>query len=386
MASPPDCIVTFNNLSLRPDVLQPPCDLPETQCLLEIHCEDLVEIAPKTAGATSPDSCSDDQGTAEQDDGTGSKAQWKGMSRSDAQRIRQALSPVRIKALSPILKGISQERKYRVTTAGNDEYFVKIFATRLDGSLRSHTCNEIEKTVWAAAKGFGPQVIVSDTKQGFLMTQYLTNELDRWEDGAVEPRLSETLSLMRALHRSEISENHGRYPTRDAVVYWGTECAKLSLQQKQLPLSQLGKKIIDASIDRLSDMPYRAVIIHGDFHQWNVIFAGGRAWLIDWPFSIRGDAMEDVAFYAYRADIRGFNEFERILKKYDSTLSQADVDRAKCRFALMHVRVYIEVLLETSPEKAEWKKERLMMIEADLLEDAEWLGLEPVGLALTHLN
>jgi thiamine kinase-like enzyme len=302
-----------------------------------------------------------------------------GMENPDLQRIEHMMSPTRIKSIKPIVLGGSRDRKYRVTTTNNDEYFVKIFSTRADGSPYPRTRNEIEKTVWAADEGFGPKVKAYDTEQGILITQYLTNEMGRWDDGRREPRLSTTLALMRALHSSEILGHYSSYSTEQATVYWGKELAKLSSQQRQLPLSQFGRKIIEASIDRLSDMPYRAVNIHGDFHQWNVMFAKGRAWLIDWPFGERGDAMEDAAFYAYRADIRGFDEFERILKRYDPVLMQADVDRAKCRFALMHVRVYIEVLLQSSLEKSKLKKERLQAIEEDLRQDAEWLGIEMVS-------
>lgn len=133
-------------------------------------------------------------------------------------------------------------------------------------------------------------------------------------------------------------------------------------------------------------IPYSTVLTHGDFHQFNVMFASGKAWLIDWAWSCRGDAMQDVAYYAYLAEFHGFTQFEEMLKKYDPALSQADVDRAKCHFALTHVRFYIEVLLESSPGKAQWRKEQLRLIEADLVEDAEWLGLEEVGFALMHAS
>lgn len=192
MTSLSDVIINFDNLVQSKDVPVTRDDLSETQR------DECVEISAQHSGTTArgnTSSCS--SGDVGQGAGSESKFLEESIERSDARRIRQALSPATVKALSPILRGISHDRKYQVTSTENDEYFVKIFETRADGSNASGTRSEIEWTVWAAEKGFGPQIAVSDVKQGILITQYLTNEMGRWEDGKLEPRLSASLAHTR---------------------------------------------------------------------------------------------------------------------------------------------------------------------------------------------
>lgn len=106
------------------------------------------------------------------------------------------------------------------------------------------------------------------------------------------------------------------------------------------------------------------------------MFTGGIAWLIDWTWSGRGDAMQDLAYYAYQAEFDGLTQFEGMLEKYNPALSPAAKERAKCHFALTHMRFYAEVLLTTSPDKAEWRRKRLRALEADLIEDGQWQGVD----------
>ncbi|KAI5453807.1 hypothetical protein NCC49_005618 [Naganishia albida] len=291
-------------------------------------------------------------------------------------RIRQALSPAQVEGFAPILKGISEDRKYTVRTQSADEYFVKLFDSAAGGFIALKARNEIEWTVWAAERGFGPKVVFSSMQQGIMITHYLNNEMDLDEEGMLEPRLSASLARLRSVHSSDIPAHSLRYPAREAIFGWKEAYAKLSLQQTQMPLIQLGTRIVDASIHRLSASPHKVVPVHGDFHQWNVMFAKGISWLVDWTWGGIGDAMQDLAYYAYHADLHGLKQFEGMLRKYDPALSRADIDRAKCHFALTHARFYIEVLLTASPDKAQWRKKRLGALEADLVEDGQWLELE----------
>lgn len=300
----------------------------------------------------------------------------------DLRRIQQSLSPMVMKTSDAILLGISGDRKYRVTNTDNDQYFVKIFNHQADGSIAPVAHDEIKASVWAAGQGYGPQVVVYDTQKGILVTEYLMNEMGDWDEGGKEPRLSATLATMRSLHSSSrVSVTTSRH-LLEYLAYWEAECGKMTLQQEQLPFSQFARKVVKACADKLAAFTPSLAFCHNDFHQANVLFSDGKAWIVDWATGCIGDPMRDVAYFACHIEIQGSTDLEALLQKYDANLSQEDVLRAKCWFAWTHAHTYLRVLLDTSLGDEHEKAARLLMSEAVLVDATRGLDLDLEGVSV----
>jgi thiamine kinase-like enzyme len=164
----------------------------------------------------------------------------------------------------------------------------------------------------------------------------------------------------------------------------------MTLQQEQLPFSQFARKVVKACADKLAAFTPCLAFCHNDFHQANVLFSDGKAWIVDWATGCIGDPMRDVAYFACRIEIQGSTDLEALLQKYDANLSQEDVLRAKCWFAWMHAHTYLRLLLDTSLGNEQEKAARLLMSEAVLVDAIRGLdlnlGLEGVSVLRAEVS
>ena len=288
-------------------------------------------------------------------------------------KIERALSPRRVAQIDPIASGYSGAHTYRVTDDQRQQYFAKLGQSWADTAETLHVRAEIEHAVWAAERGLGPAVVFADAVDTTLITTFLRNEMDAWGQGGQEPRLSATLATMRRLHESEPLDTRRPYDKKSAAAWWRQELAKVSPADRDSPFVTEAARIAEACIDKLSAYSFDAVILHGDFHQSNVIYASGTAWLIDWGSRNEGDAMEELAYFAYHIDV-SLSDIDPLLVKY-GRLSSEEVDRAKCHLAYLHAHRYLQTLKGMPWDRPERRERALRLHESYLRDDSQWLNL-----------
>ena len=289
-------------------------------------------------------------------------------------RVQSAIFPSRLVNFQAISSGHSGARVYGVTNDLGDKYFAKVVISWSDISNPSQMRAEFTSSLWAASQGLGPAIVFTDIEQGTLITQFLTNEMSDWDQGGQEPRLSATLATMRTLHESELPIERCFYQKDKAIASWKKEFDKVAPEERQHRLVKSAAEVAEACINRLSELTFDAVVRHGDLHQDNVIYHSGKAWLVDWATRNHGDAVQEVAYYAYHVDVP-LSGLDSLLEKY-APLSAEDTKRARYHLALMHAQRYLQTLRGMSWDRPEWKESKLRMHEAYLIEDMEWLGLK----------
>jgi hypothetical protein len=292
-------------------------------------------------------------------------------------QIEAALLPARVATIHPLKGGISGAHVFKVTTEEGREYCAKVVLSLDKIPFPEVMLAEHQHYIWAAEQGLAPAIAFSNATTGLLITDFYTNELGDWYDGGKEPRLSASLAAMRALHQAKTPVKNCRYDADKATCSWEGKFCRLSLHQREAPVSQLADRIARTCIDHLAKVTFDAVPCHGDFHQGNVIFNSGKAWLIDWGDLEVSDPMKELAYFAYFVDATP-GELGSLTEKYDATMAQRDRDRAAYHLALLQASRYLLTLRGMEWETKMWKEDRLAVLEGYLVEDAAWLGVKVV--------
>lgn len=289
------------------------------------------------------------------------------------QQIARALLPRRVVAYLPITNGFSEASAFRVETHGGEHFFAKVVTDWADIKKPQEMRTEPQAAAWAAARGLAPAVIAMDTELGLLITAFLPNELLASHEGEQAPWQTATLATMRRLHKGEPSMAQGIFEKVPALVKWAEELSKTPLEPSQAARVARATQVVEACVDRLAEQAYSRSPCHGDLHKDNVIFSGGRAYFIDWGTRHSGDAMQEVAYFAYHIDVP-LSRFEALLQQY-APLSVEDIERAKCHLVLLHAHRYLMTLRGMPWDLPEARATKVRMHEAYLVEDARWLGL-----------
>lgn len=292
-------------------------------------------------------------------------------------RVERAISPAKVIDFETIPGGHSGTRLFKVTTQ-DQRLCAKVVLSWKDIGLPGEISSEYKGALWAASRGFGPSVIFSDIHQGVLLTEYLENEMGEWNQGAQEPRLFATVKLMRALHQVETPAEPAHYDPEEASTCWKTEFSRLSEEKRRSSFMQLADQVALTCIQRLSRQTYRSVTCHGDFNIGNIIYNGGKAWLIDWGCLHFGDGMKDVAYFGIFANF-GMDQLDAMLNLYDSELAHEDRDRAKHHLGLFRVHWYLQIVRGMCWKTPEWHERTLRTLESLLIEDGKWLKIEDVS-------
>jgi thiamine kinase-like enzyme len=293
-------------------------------------------------------------------------------------QIELALSPKTVAAVQPIASGISGAYVFRVTTGDGHVYCAKVVLPKAKVAFPAVMQLEHRNYKWAAENGLAPAIAFSDASKGILITDFWTNEMGDECDRGKEPRLSASLAVMRALHKAKPSLKECQFLDAErAISSWEGKWFKLSLEQQQTSFAKLADGLARVCIERLSKEAYNAVPCHGDAHPGNILFNSGTAWLIDWGDFDYGDAMKEVAYFAYYAD-SDLSAFTLLMEKYDPSLCQNDTGRARCYLALLHASRYLLTLRGVQWEIRAWTCDRIPVLQDYLLEDAKWLGLTVV--------
>lgn len=148
---------------------------------------------------------------------------------------------------------------------------------------------------------------------------------------------------------------------------------KVKPEDQHNPWVKVAEKVADASLARLHKQSFKATSRHGDFHQSNVLFVSGRAFLVDWGSFNCGDPMGELAYFAYHVDAP-LSQLDSMLGKYGSVAGK-EAMRAKSHLALTHAHRYLQTLRGMPWDLPEWREEKLQMHIQYLIEDSAWLAL-----------
>lgn len=290
-------------------------------------------------------------------------------------QIEPALYPQKVATVQPIKGGISGAYVFRVTTEDGRVYCAKVVLSLAKIAFPAVMKSEHRNYAWAAEHSLAPGIAFSDPETGLLITDFCTNEMADWYDGGKEPRLSASLDVMRALHSAKPPVRDCHYSAENGITLWEGKFCKLSSEKQQAPFARLADLVARACIVRLSKQVYDAVPCHGDFHQGNVIYNTGKAWLIDWGDLEVSDPMKEVAYFAYSVDAN-LDRLNPLLERYDPLLAQEDKNRATYYLALLQASRYLLTLRDMEWETKMWRENRLPILERYLLEGAKLLGLD----------
>lgn len=292
-------------------------------------------------------------------------------------QIEPVLLPEKVAAVHAIKGGISGAHVFRVTMEDGRVYCAKVVLSMAKIAFPEVMKSEHLNYAWAAERGLAPAIAFSDPETGLLITDFYPNEMGEWYDGGKEPRLSATLIAMRSLHEAKTPVKNCRYSLSRAIISWEGKFCRLSADLRQTPFAQIADRVARICIDHLARITYDAVPCHGDFHQGNVIFNSGKAWLIDWGDLEVSDPMKELAYFAYFVDVN-LGLLDGLIDKYDATMARLNRDRAAYHLALLQASRYLLTLRGMEWETKMWKEDRLAVLEGYLVEDAAWLGVKVV--------
>jgi streptomycin 6-kinase len=121
--------------------------------------------------------------------------------------------------------------------------------------------------------------------------------------------------LLRALHRP-VADGRGFELLSDVMARW----ARLAQERVRTIGSSVDVALIDEGAELLETLPLESdehVLLHGDYHHWNVLSAMREPWLAIDPKPMVGDPVYDSAqFLGNRFGTRGPDEFEGELVRF----------------------------------------------------------------------
>jgi aminoglycoside phosphotransferase (APT) family kinase protein len=206
--------------------------------------------------------------------------------------LREAFGVTEFEDISRITRGNTSSLVYRITVRGTP-YLLKII-TRAEDPSRHYACMQI-----AAEAGVAPRVWYTDTENKISITDFVPAKTIAVSDARV--RLP---ALLRSLHALPTFSRAPFNTTCTFLINPGP--ARDGFLQKFQAADLLPKAESDEFFARYRELtavyPHddgEMVSCHNDmFKPDNILFDGGRLWLVDWEAAFLNDRYADLAVVA----------------------------------------------------------------------------------------
>jgi Ser/Thr protein kinase RdoA (MazF antagonist) len=148
---------------------------------------------------------------------------------------------------------------------------------------------------------------------------------------------------MHKLHHSgKTSYGMRRFDGASLKQRWRSDLLQIPAADVKDLIIELGHKVVELAVSRLSSLLYLQGTCHEDLHQLNVLFNGEKALYIDLGGLHVGDPMQELAYYAYHVDLTT-PDLADWNKLYPGASAQ-DIGRAQSHLAMMHAERYVQTL------------------------------------------
>ncbi len=221
--------------------------------------------------------------------------------------LREVWGTAAIDEAEPMTAGRTNSLVYRVVVRGVS-YLLKIIE-RQEDPTRHYACMRA-----AAEAGLAPRVIYTQVGDRLSLTEFVRAE--RVSRSEALPRLGRTLRKLHALPPFPqapfnttctflLSAGAGR----DGFV---ASAAKLFPEEDRTQLLELYQELVASYSTREEDL----VACHNDlFKPDNMLFEGGKLWLVDWEAAFLNDRYAELAVVANQVVANGQDE-DALLQEY----------------------------------------------------------------------
>lgn len=198
--------------------------------------------------------------------------------------LAEAFGPGAAIVAEPLAGGASGAAVLRLEVAGG-RYVLRLDAAAdgLREPRRHAACLRI-----ASEAGVAPRLLYADAASGVSITEFI--EADDPADMAREARIVAAAEAVRRLHAAPPFPPLVEFMAGMAIIVGQLEAAVV------LPAEEMAAVL--AAWRALSDAyPRDAEVMasHNDLHPRNLLFSGGRAWIIDWELAFAADRYVDLA-------------------------------------------------------------------------------------------
>ncbi|HET7013169.1 MAG TPA: fructosamine kinase family protein [Streptosporangiaceae bacterium] len=233
-------------------------------------------------------------------------------------------------------------RHYRATLADGRDLFIKSIADPSAGDAGARLAAEAAGLRWLAEAGAAPVPEIIFSGNALLALVWLPQASP---DRAAAERFGRELAALHAFGadsfgapwRGFIASLDLSNDSADSWAPWYAEHRLLPYCRIAVNAGTLGRaesKLIESVADRIADLagpaepPSR---IHGDCWSGNVLWSGGRGWLID-PAAHGGHRETDLAML----DLFGLAHLDRVLAAYSEVAPLADGWRSRIPLHQLH--------------------------------------------------
>lgn len=222
----------------------------------------------------------------------------------EPEAIAERLFPGRVRGVEPLGGGITNHNFEVELDDGRVVLRIGGKDTALLGIDRSveHAASQI-----AARIGLGPEVVLFDEAEGFLVTHYIDGSPLSVEEARLPRALNRIAILLRRLHDGPTIP--GRFDSFRVVEEYRATAVAHGVEP---PDAYDAAKAIAERIEPLRrDQPLSPC--HNDLLNANFIAQGERIWIVDWEYAGMGDRFFDLANFStnHELDEAGADELLR---------------------------------------------------------------------------
>jgi aminoglycoside phosphotransferase (APT) family kinase protein len=200
--------------------------------------------------------------------------------------LQSAFPGAEIEAASPLAGGASGARVFRLTVQGRDRLLrLETARDALRDPGRQYACMKI-----AAEAGVAPALLYANAEAGIAITDFVATASP---DTAVprEDRLRILGRTIAALHAAPVFPTLVEIFDGVGAVIANTRATGVLPEAGMAQLGRLFAQVSDAYPREAADI----VASHNDLNPTNVLFAGQRAWIVDWESAFAADRYMDLA-------------------------------------------------------------------------------------------